>query len=108
MTENIQLSLKSLRDKYNRESIYFFFLWAQVLTAIVITLFNVAQPIQLLILQTFFSALSMFVLSALVLWLNNSRFLPFRMRPGIFRNIMLLFSTLFFGIFVLLTILDLV
>jgi hypothetical protein len=107
MTENIQLASQKIKNRYSRENIYFTVLWAQVIAGIIVTLLNLQQPIQLLVLQTFFSALSMFVLSGLVYWLNNSRHIPKLMQPGWFRNLMLISSTLFFGAFVILTVIDL-
>ena len=106
MTENLQLASKKILHKYNRDSIYFFVLWVQIFAAIAITMFGLDQPIQLLIIQTFFSALSMFVLSGLIFWLNNSKLIPESMRPGFFRQLMVIASTIFFGAFVVFTLLD--
>ncbi|MCA9381050.1 Nramp family divalent metal transporter [Candidatus Dojkabacteria bacterium] len=106
MTENLQLASDKILHRFNRDSIYFLVLWIQVLVAIAITLLGLDQPIQLLVIQTFFSALSMFVLSGLIFWLNNSKLIPESMQPGFFRQLMVIASTLFFGAFVVFTLLD--
>lgn len=106
MTENIQLASKNIRESYSRSTLFYFFLWLQIITAITITLAGLEQPIQLLILSTFFSAVSMFVLSALVLWLNSSKNLPKEIQPGLFRKLMMLISFLFFGAFSVITVAD--
>lgn len=109
MTENFQLGFKNIKEKYSRENIFYFVLWSQIIAGIVVTLFQFDQPIQLLILQTFFSALSMFVLSGLVYVLNSSiDLMPIEIQPGKFRKLMLLLSTLFFGAFVVLTLIDII
>jgi Mn2+/Fe2+ NRAMP family transporter len=107
MTENLQLMSEKIKNRFERDSIFFAFLWMQVIAAIIITMFGLEQPIQLLLLGTFFSALSMFVLSGLILWLNTSKLLKREIRPGYFRRLILLVSTLFFGIFVAYTVYDL-
>lgn len=106
MTENIQLGSKSISKNYDRSSIYYFFLWAQIATAIAITLFGFSQPLQILIIGTFFSALSMFVLSLLVYLLNTSTILPKQIHPGDSRKLVLLTSVVFFGIFVIVTLVE--
>lgn len=106
MTENIQLVSEKVNQKYRRSSIYYFFLWSQIITAIFITLFGFSQPLQILIIGTFFSALSMFVLSMLVYLLNTSSLIPKQIHPGDFRKLILLTSVVFFGIFVIVTLVE--
>ncbi len=108
MTENIQLASEKFKDRYSRSKIYFFFLWAQIVSAIFITLLGISEPVQILLIQTFFSALSMLVLSILVQIVNNSKLLPDSIKPGVFRNLTLCASVIFFGVFVVLTIYDVV
>lgn len=103
MSENALLALKTLGSK-SRSSIFFLFLWAQIIFAIVITILDVAAPIQILFINTLFSAISMFVLSGAVMWLNNSKIMPENIRPGIIRRMILLSSFIFFGVFSLIAI----
>lgn len=105
ITENLQLLFKRLADNMARTTIFYICLWAQVAAAILITLLDIQQPLQILIIGTFFSAVSMFALAPLLLWFNNSKYLPRGTGPGRFRQTMLILTAIFFGIFVLLTLL---
>ena len=105
MSENLHLSSKYFA-KVSRSKLFFLFLWLQIIFAIVITLLEIAAPLQILFLNTLFSALSMFALSGAILWLNNSKFIAKQLRPGKFRNLMLLSSFLFFGFFCAVVIID--
>lgn len=105
MSENIHMS-SDFFGRISRSKLFFIFLWVQIVFAIIVTLLNIAAPLQILFLNTLFSALSMFVLSGAVLWLNNSRFTPTQLRPKLFRNTMLLLSFLFFGFFCVIVIID--
>ncbi len=100
MTENIQLASTKLKEKYFRRTIYYFFLWAQIIAAIFIQVFIQEQPIEFLLIGTFFSALSMLVLSFLVYSLNTSKQLYTEIKPGIVRKFFLLVSVAFFAVFV--------
>jgi len=108
MTENLQLASSKIRKKYRRSNVFFFFLWSQILTAIFITLLNISQPLEILIISTFFSAISMFALSGFVLWLNTSKLIYKEIKPRLFRISILWCSFIFFGIFVIYTIYDLI
>lgn len=107
MTENIILAKPKVQKQLSRSSIFFLFLWLQVTSSIIISFLEVSQPLQILLLSTFFSAVSMFVLSIAVLWLNNSRLIMSEVRPGLWRNLWLFMSILFFGVFLLFTLLNL-
>jgi hypothetical protein len=105
ITENLQLLSHQVRNRFARSSIFFTCLWLQIITAIGITLLGIQEPIQILLIGTFFSAVSTFALSPLLLWLNNSHLLISPIRPGWFRNSVLIVTGVFFGVFVLVTIL---
>lgn len=106
MTENFKLGAKSFTDKLSRSSIYFSFLWLQILSSIFIASLNLTQPIQILIIGTFFSAISMFVLSGLIFKLNTSAVLPEEIQMPFSRKLAVILSFIFFGIFCMLTVLD--
>lgn len=103
LTENLQIFSKTINDRFARSNIFYFGLWAQVIAAILITLFANQQPLQILILGTFFSAVSMFALAPLLFIFNRSKFLHPELRPTKFRQIMLVVTGIFFGVFVLVT-----
>lgn len=104
MTENVQLISKTITKKFKRSDLYYFFLWLQIIAASIIALVGFEQPIFILLIGTFFSALSMFALSGLMLWLNSSFCLPKSVKPTFLKRGLLLISTIFYGIFVGITV----
>jgi hypothetical protein len=98
MSENLHLASKYFA-KIPRSKLFFLFLWLQIVFGVIIAFLNIATPLQILFLNTTFSAISMFILSGSILWLNTSNNIPKELRPGIFRKLMLLISFIFFGIF---------
>jgi hypothetical protein len=106
MTENIQLMSNKVRNRVRRSKLFFIFLWSQVIAASIISLFGLEQPIQILLIGTFFSALSMFGLSILTLWLNRSPVIPSELRASYIRQVVMFTSIIFYGIFVVLTVLE--
>lgn len=104
MTENIQLLKLSSIQNIKRKYLFYTFLWLQIIAAIFITLLDVQEPVALLITATFFSAVSIFVLTGLLLWLNSSEILKKEIRIGMIRKLILLTTFIFYGIFVLLTV----
>lgn len=103
ITENLQLLSAKLTSSVSRSRLFFICLWLQITAAALITLLDVRQPLQILIIGTFFSAISMFVLAPLLLWLNNSRFVYKEIRPGVIRQLALILTGAFFAVFVILT-----
>lgn len=102
MSENFLL-ISDRFKKFNRNTVFFIFLWSQIIFAIVITLLNIAAPLEILFINTTFSAISMLVLSISILWLNTSKLLPREIHPSLFRKIFLFLSFVFFLIFVTIT-----
>ena len=108
LSENILLAKPKIGEKFKRSNIFFFFLWSQIVLAMIITLLDISAPLQILLIGTFFSACSMFVMSGLVFLLNRSKLMPKEIRPGIIRTFLLVLAFLFFGVFVLMTSVDLI
>ncbi|MFA6368988.1 MAG: Nramp family divalent metal transporter [Candidatus Shapirobacteria bacterium] len=77
---------------------YFGFLWTQIILGIIILLIGFKEPLQLVIISAFLNAITMFVYSIAVLWLNQKT-LAKELRPSGWRKIILLLVILFFGIF---------
>ena len=98
MSENLQLTA-GRSAKVSRSKLFFIFLWAQIAAAIIITVLDIAAPLEILFLSSFFSAISMFVLSGGVLWLNSSKHLAKELQPGRIRKLMMFISFVFFGVF---------
>lgn len=103
MSEN--LSLSSVRFPARNLSKYFYvFLWIQILAGVTIFATGFTEPLALVVVGAVFNAISMFVYSGLVLWLNKS--LPTQLRPKIFRTFMIGAAFIFYGVFTLFVILD--
>lgn len=105
MSENLQIGFSAF-TKTSRSKIFFSFLWLQILFAIGIVFLEIAAPIEILFINTTFSAVSMFVLSGAIYWLNTSKNIAKEIQPGIFRKIILLLSFVFFGVFSLVAVLN--
>lgn len=105
MSENLLLTGGPFTS-LGRAKTFNLFVWAQTLFAIAISFLNLATPLEVLFLNSFFSALSMLVLSITVQWLNNSAHMPSGFRPNRFRNLMLTVSTIFFAGFTILVGID--
>lgn len=102
-SENILILSKkssSLLPKF-----YYFFLWLQIITGVFILNFGIKEPFLLLVISAVLNAFTMFIYSALILWLNNS-LLEKPIKPSIFRNTAVLSAFVFYGIFSILTIIE--
>ncbi|MCF7845062.1 MAG: Nramp family divalent metal transporter [Kiritimatiellales bacterium] len=97
--------LLSRGSEFNVTKIYYSILWIQILFGITVFSLGFDQPLTLIILGASFNAFAMFVYSGLLLWLNN-KFLAKALRPAIWRNIVMLATFLFLGVFSYLTVAD--
>ena len=109
MAENF--ALKKLKRnqtaKINLSKIYFVFLWAQISFGITLFLFNISEPRLLIILGAVINAFAMFVHIGMVNWMNIRK-LPPVLRPKIWRRIIILIIFIFFGIFSVITLWDVI
>jgi hypothetical protein len=102
MSENIVIANKNKFPLKNLPKYYFLFLWLLIILGIIIILLDFQQPLQLVTLGAALNAVSMFVYSIAVLWLNLSEKRAI-LRPSNFRVLILLLEIAFFGLFSLLT-----
>jgi hypothetical protein len=102
MSENIVIANKNKFPIKNLPKYYYLFLWLLIILGIVIILLDFQQPLQLVTLGAALNAVSMFVYSIAVLWLNLSEKRAI-LRPSNFRVLILLLEITFFGLFSLLT-----
>ena len=77
---------------------YFAFLWTQIILGIIILLVGFKEPLQLVVISAFLNAITMFIYSIAVLWLNQKT-LAKELKPSWWRKIILLLVILFFGLF---------
>ena len=85
--------------------IYYLVLWIQIAFGLAVILAGFTQPRQLITLSAVINAFSMFVYTALILYLNNRR-LPSPLRPSTTRNVILAATFLFLGALCFLTLLN--
>ncbi len=96
MTENVLLL--SSRHASRVSVVYYVILWIQIFFGIAVFTLGFDQPRQLIVLGAVFNAGSMFVYTGLLLHFNN-HYLPKMLRPSLWRNLILLGTFLFFGVF---------
>jgi hypothetical protein len=106
-----RLAADMLKTNYLRGSaisesrLYFALVWGLVGLGIFILAIGIDQPLLLLVISACVGGAMMFVYSALLLLLN-SRVLPKPIRVNKYRALALIWSTGFFGVFSVLTIID--
>ena len=94
------------RDKFKIENLpkyFYIFLWIQLLAGIVIFMLGFTEPLALVVTGAVFNAISMFIYSGMVLWLNMS-YLAKPLRPSLIRIIAVGSAFLFYGGFSIFTI----
>lgn len=104
MAENLLIIRHRVWDSKKLPGIYYSFLWFQILGGVLIFIFNIGQPLFLLTISALINAFAMFVHILLTLWLNVKK-LERPISPSLFRIIAMVIAFLFFGFFVVKTIL---
>jgi hypothetical protein len=77
---------------------YYIFLWTQILAGIIIFLTGVATPLTLVVIGATLNAVTMFVYSGLILWLNMTN-LDKYLRPSFVRIAVVISAFIFYGVF---------
>lgn len=102
MTENLSL----LTGSTSKIPIFFYsFLWIQIVAGIIILLLGFTQPLELVIISAVLNAFTMFVYSGLILWLNLTQ-LPRQIRPSLPRILFVGAAFIFYGVFSVITIVN--
>jgi hypothetical protein len=105
MSENLVIIDQDKFKIKNLVKYYYGFLWIQIFFSILILSMGFNEPLQLVIIGAFLNAITMFVYSSAILWLNTNS-LPRVLRPKSYRVTILLIVIAFFGFFSLMTFLD--
>jgi hypothetical protein len=105
MSENLVIIDQDKFKIKNLVKYYYGFLWIQIFFSILILSMGFNEPLQLVIIGAFLNAITMFVYSSAILWLNTNS-LPKVLRPKSYRVTILLIVIAFFGFFSLMTFLD--
>lgn len=98
MSENLLILGRAKWEPKTLPLIYYTFLWAQVIFGSIIFLTNLREPLLLLTLEAVINACAMFVHIGLTLWLNLTS-LEKKIRPNLFRVVVLSGAFVFFGFF---------
>lgn len=97
LTENLMI----FRRQKNPSLSFYTFLWLQIIAGIIIFSLGFTEPLTLIIIGAVLNAVSMFVYSGLILWLNLTN-LPKQLKPNLARSFMVFLAFLFYGSFSLL------
>ncbi len=105
MSENLLILKRHTWNANRLPSIYYAFLWSQILLGIIIFLTNFREPLALLTLEAVINAAAMFVHIGATLYLNLTS-LEREVRTSLPRILVMIFSFLFFGYFTFRTIIS--
>lgn len=98
MSENIVILNQKIFKVEKLPYFYYSFLWVQIIAGVVIFSLGFTAPLTLVVIGAVLNALTMFVYTGLILWLNRSS-LSAQLRPGIIRQLFLLVAFVFYGTF---------
>jgi hypothetical protein len=103
MAENLVIASQKKFKVENLSKYFFFFLWLQIISGIVIFTIGFTEPLTLVIISAVLNAFTMFVYSGLILSLNRSS-LDSKLKPSTIRVGMVSLAFLFYGVFSVFTI----
>ncbi|MDD4938216.1 MAG: Nramp family divalent metal transporter [Candidatus Shapirobacteria bacterium] len=101
-SENLVILNEKVFGVKKMSKFYYIFLWTQIVLGILILLVGFDQPLQLVTISAFLNAITMFVYTGALWWLNQKT-LPKELRPSWWRKAVLAVVILFFGIFTYMT-----
>jgi hypothetical protein len=102
-SENLVITNK---DKFTTDKLpkfFYGFLWFQILAGITILALGFTEPLALVVTGGVLNAISMFIYSGLILWMNMTS-LPRAARPHVIRSLIVFLAFLFYGGFSVYTI----
>ncbi len=105
MSENLPILSKKRFNPNNISKYFYSFLWLQILGGVVIFSLGYTEPLQLVVIGAVLNAITMFIYSGLILWLNTT-LLNTAQKPSLLRMSMILLSFVFYGGFSLFTIIQ--
>lgn len=102
-SENLVIANSRMFPAKNLPKYFYIFLWLQVLAGIIILLSGFTEPLTLVVIGAVLNAMSMFIYSGLVLWMNMTT-LPAPFQPSYLRRFIVGFAFLFYGAFSVFTV----
>ncbi len=97
-SENLVITNQEKFKIDNLPKYFYIFLWLQILVGIGVLALGFTEPLALVVTGAVLNAMSMFIYSGLILWLNLSS-LEKPLRPSLFRIAGVAFAFLFYGAF---------
>ena len=107
MSENLVIFSPKKFKITNLRSYYYLFLWFQIFAGILVFSFGITEPLKLVTIGAVLNAIAMFFYTGLILLLNNLSFKK-PIKPTFIRNFMLIVAFSFYGIFVTITLLNII
>lgn len=105
LSENLVLAqYQNIKEK-DIPHIYYIFLWLQIAAGILVFLFGLTEPLQLLIIAAVLNAFAMFVHTGLTFWLNMTS-LEEKLKPSSMRMLAMAIAFIFYGGFSLYVLID--
>lgn len=101
--ENLAIMFRHHGAHRQLHKFFYGFLWLQVVVGMVIFALGFTEPLQLVIVGAVLNAVSMFIYTGLILWMNMTA-LDKPLRPALWRIVAVLSAFVFYGFFSLLTI----
>ncbi len=105
MTENLIITNPKRFTPKSVSKFFYFFLWLQILAGISVFALGFTEPLTLVVLGAVLNAISMFIYTGMVLFLNAT-LLPVKTRPNLLRKFALLVAFLFYGSFSIFTVVN--
>jgi hypothetical protein len=102
-SENLVLSNQNRFPASKLSHYFYMFLWIQIVGGIAVLLIGFTEPLALVITGGILNAISMFIYTGLVLYMNKTK-LPLVARPTTFRTIAVTMAFLFYGGFSIFTV----
>jgi hypothetical protein len=103
MAENLCVLAKERFKIQNLPKYFYGFLWIQIISGIIIFLLGFTEPLTLVVTGAVLNAITMFIYSGLILWLNLTN-LQKELRPNAYRIFFVAFAFVFYGAFSIYTI----
>ena len=103
MAENLCVLSKDKFKIQNLPKFFYSFLWLQIIAGIIIFMLGFMEPLGLVVTGAVLNAITMFIYSGLILWLNLTS-LDKQLRPNFIRIFAVGFAFLFYGSFGIYTI----
>jgi hypothetical protein len=97
-SENLVIANQEKFKIQNLPKYFYMFLWSQILIGIIILAAGFTEPLALVVTGAVLNAMSMFVYSGLILFMNLTQ-LPKPLRPSLFRIVGLGSAFVFYGAF---------